>query len=681
MRIRTLVSFLGLFLLFSATPALSAGWVAQSSGVTSSVTQLDGSGTALLMAITGTQTVLISQDGGAEWTSETVQSSVTGLDVASSSTAFITGTELCGMASCGFVTKSTDGGDTWSEVFSGSTVSSLYGIYMYSSSVGWVVGADGEIYKTTDGGSNWSAQTSGTSEILRDVDFVSSTIGFVVGDDGAVLKTTNGGSSWTTLTISTSEDLLAVDFVSSSIGWVGGENETFYKTTNGGTSWSAVGLSDLGATDTIYDIDADSTTRVLLSTSAGLLETTDGSSWDDVTALNTESVTATYYYATNARWLGTADGSIYRWDGLPPDAPTNLTTSGTTSPPSNDTVVTFSWTPVTDDESSIDHYEFKLDDGSWTDSGALPNTLLVVTDNGTHTFSVRAVDEADNEGSEASIEFAIDTAGPTVSTLSPTTATVNASTTFSVTATDVVGVEGCTLYVNGSAVGSMTASGSTYSRSHTFSSTGTQSGNYALCTDEAGNSTSGTSVTVTVSTAASTESTEETTSEETTMTDGQAQEGDLIKMACEAGALVNDPCTAVYYYAAQDGKRHAFTNEKVYFTWYDDFDDVKTVSRSFMASLSLGRNVTYHPGTKMVKFQTVNTVYAVSAGSVLRAIASEDLAEDLYGEDWNKQIDDISDAFYSNYDFGTDIDEVSDYDPVQEEDSVDTIDEDLDARS
>ena len=135
----------------------------------------------------------------------------------------------------------------------------------------------------------------------------------------------------------------------------------------------------------------------------------------------------------------------------------------------------------------------------------------------------------------------------------------------------------------------------------------------------------------------------------------------LIKSQCIDSTGVNDPCRAVYFYDSA-GMRHAFPNSKVYFTWYDSFDDIILVNSDVMADAPLGANVTYHPGTKMVKFQTVNTVYAVEQGGVLRAIGSEEVATDLYGSDWNQQIDDISDAFFTNYSFGDDVDSASDYD-------------------
>jgi len=147
--------------------------------------------------------------------------------------------------------------------------------------------------------------------------------------------------------------------------------------------------------------------------------------------------------------------------------------------------------------------------------------------------------------------------------------------------------------------------------------------------------------------------------------EGTAPQSSLIKLACSVGAGVNDPCKAVYFYAT-DGKRHAFTNDKVYFSWFTDFSTVKEVSADFLSSLTLGKNVTYRPGVKMVKFQTSPQVYAVSKGGVLRAVLNESVATVLYGATWNKQIDDISDVFYKNYTFGEPIILASDYSPAQE---------------
>lgn len=153
--------------------------------------------------------------------------------------------------------------------------------------------------------------------------------------------------------------------------------------------------------------------------------------------------------------------------------------------------------------------------------------------------------------------------------------------------------------------------------------------------------------------------------------------GTLLKLPCPTGKVdVNHACKAVYYYGS-DGKRRPFPNDKAYFTWYKDFSVVKEVSLEVMSKIALSKAVTYKPGAKMVKFQTLNKVYAVSSDGQLRWVQTEELARNFYGSDWNKKIDDVSDAFYTNYSFGADIKTKTDYSPNTESSTVSTIDKDM----
>lgn len=125
---------------------------------------------------------------------------------------------------------------------------------------------------------------------------------------------------------------------------------------------------------------------------------------------------------------------------------------------------------------------------------------------------------------------------------------------------------------------------------------------------------------------------------------GAASDGDLIKGSG----------SAVYY--LNGGKRYVFPNQKTYMTWYPDFSGVVTVSDSELSGYPLGGNVTYRAGTRLVKIDTVPTVYAVEPGGVLRSILSEANAAALWGSDWNKKIDDVPDSFWVNYSVGSDLD-------------------------
>lgn len=135
--------------------------------------------------------------------------------------------------------------------------------------------------------------------------------------------------------------------------------------------------------------------------------------------------------------------------------------------------------------------------------------------------------------------------------------------------------------------------------------------------------------------------------------------GQVVKLPDDSNPMTQED-TAVYYYGS-DCRRHAFPNSKVYFTWYADFSRVSEVLPSVMSAMPLGENVVYHYGTRLVKFTTVNKVYAVARGGILRWVTNETVAKALYGTDWGHRIDDIADSFYGNYTFGTDIQTTNDY--------------------
>ena len=129
-----------------------------------------------------------------------------------------------------------------------------------------------------------------------------------------------------------------------------------------------------------------------------------------------------------------------------------------------------------------------------------------------------------------------------------------------------------------------------------------------------------------------------------------------------AGSLIRGSQPAVYY-ITNDGKRLAFPNSATYFTWYPDFSSVKFVSDKTLASFPLAGNVTYRPGARLLKLSSATTVYAVDHGGVLRAIMNQGAVRFEYGTNWSKLVDDLSDAFYTNYSLGEPIYAELDYLP------------------
>ena len=333
-----------------------------------------------------------------------------------------------------------------------------------------------------------------------------------------------------------------------------------------------------------------------------------------------------------------------------------------------DTSTTFSVTPSGESATSFcDLYVSGSSVGSMTKSGSTFNKSYTFSNDGSYTVHARCADGDGNYTTGTSRTVGVvnqedpDTSGTfTVPSVTPSTATEDESTTFSVTPYGTLDAVTCKLYVSGSSVGSMTESSSNrFTKNYSFSNDGSYTV-YAYCEDENGNWTRGTSRTVTVS--------------NQSHTSNNANRGSLIKIACGVYANTSQTCKAVYYYG-NDGKRHVFPNESVFYTWYSNFNDVVNVSQDFMSSLTIGKNVTYRPGSVVVKFDSSSKVYAISADHTLHHYTTLSLLKSDYGSNWTNVLAKVPDALYSNYTIGTEIDNVRDYDRDDAYYSVNDIDD------
>ena len=132
-----------------------------------------------------------------------------------------------------------------------------------------------------------------------------------------------------------------------------------------------------------------------------------------------------------------------------------------------------------------------------------------------------------------------------------------------------------------------------------------------------------------------------------------------------ASQLIKGKFSAAIYELV-NGKRYAFPNEKVFFTWHKNFSEVQTITDKALAEISLAGNVTYRPGVKMIKIVSIPKVYAVTANATLRWITTEALARAYYGADWQKQVHDVSDAFFTDYSVGAPLVAATDFNPADE---------------
>ncbi len=145
----------------------------------------------------------------------------------------------------GTIVRTTDAGETWATVTSGTT-NDLNSVWFTSDQDGWAAGNAGTVLKTTDGGASWTRDlTVSASENLRCVRFADADHGWFVGASGVVVRTADGGGTWSR-THPTAQQLNGVSFADTSNGWAMGGNGVILGTHDGGRSWYIVQPSVTG---------------------------------------------------------------------------------------------------------------------------------------------------------------------------------------------------------------------------------------------------------------------------------------------------------------------------------------------------------------------------------------------------------------------------------------------------
>ena len=344
-----------------------------------------------------------------------------------------------------------------------------------------------------------------------------------------------------------------------------------------------------------------------------------------------------------------------------PSTPSNLDIVG--GKYTNDTTPTLTWTPA----SGATWYEVLLDDGEWKGIGNVYSYTLSKLPNGWHTFYVRSYDNAGGVSVSSGLTFEIDTQGPNVSLVSPTTAIAGKETTIKVTSgSSDVATMWCEVIISGKAYEmSPKPNQSRDARDFSIQYTFPEAGAYdvkSLCKDGDGNYNSGATRLVSVARAAS------------SVPSVNINRKTVVKTQCSSYATYGDACHTVFYYGI-DGKKHAFQTESVYKSWYSSFDNVVIVSKGNLKEMPTGENVTYRPGTSLVKFPTASTVYAVADGQVLRPIVNVAAAKAIYGSMWQKYVVVIPVSYKDEYTIGKKIYSSADYSRSQARHEVQTIDE------
>jgi hypothetical protein len=100
-----------------------------------------------------------------------------------------------------------------------------------------------QMIKSSDSCANWHCVQDSLTDAKNDLYFASETVGIAVGDDGMIFRTPDAGDSWQLVSPVTSKDLNSVHFINGTTGYIVGDNGTFLNTSDGGESWESVGFN------------------------------------------------------------------------------------------------------------------------------------------------------------------------------------------------------------------------------------------------------------------------------------------------------------------------------------------------------------------------------------------------------------------------------------------------------
>ncbi|OYU84439.1 MAG: hypothetical protein CFE24_06745 [Flavobacterium sp. BFFFF2] len=241
-----IVKKLGLLFLILCSGPLFSQWIAQNSGVTTSLNDVFCVTDNQVFVVGDAGVILKTTDGGTQWVQKP-----SGTTMNLSKVQFINANVGFALAATGTVFKTIDVGETWTSIDTGSNPTNVVynGLSCIDENTFYVMSAD-SLRKTTNGGAAFETKLIfNSAQSLKGVQFLTAQIGYVAGSD-YLFKTIDGGNNWTFLINSNS--LQNFYFVNETVGIVY-DGVNVLKTTDGGANFAVIGQND---ETIIYDLFA-----------------------------------------------------------------------------------------------------------------------------------------------------------------------------------------------------------------------------------------------------------------------------------------------------------------------------------------------------------------------------------------------------------------------------------------
>lgn len=214
----------------------------------------------------------------------------------------------------GVIIKSEDGGESWNQIYGGTTATGLEAICFTSVDTGYIAGWDGYFAKTTDGGQIWTTMNTGMGNwFFMDIEFLDANNGIALAnlDSGGsgIYVTDDAGENWV-FTSGLQFSVQDVCYADESILYAVGSNEGIAKSVDGGLNWTQIYS---GTNDRFFmGVGFDKQFGVIGGEDGKIMSTTNaGQNWSSY-ATGYHNFQGVHVFNADSAYIGGTDEDVYK---------------------------------------------------------------------------------------------------------------------------------------------------------------------------------------------------------------------------------------------------------------------------------------------------------------------------------------------------------------------------------